>query len=550
VLALVVLSVVVASPVTAEGPPERPDTRQVMFVGNNWDGTADIIDSHTFERLGRINTIPDKDERLAEIHSDPERLAFYLAIRQAVGEGNDQYTDDMFTSHDGRFVYVSRPSFADVVGIDLRTHAIVWRFPMEGNRSDHMAVSPDGTSLLVSDSTANKVHRIDARTGQKTGEFPSGDSPHENNYSPDGKLIYHASIGRVYTPTDDPLLGLVRDTSKGQRYFQIVDGQSLQVLKRFDMGDKLAEFGRPDMESAVRPMAIAPGERYVYAQISFHHGFIEYDLEQDKVLRVADLPVSDKAQATPREQYLLDSAHHGLAINADGTKLCAAGTMSDYAAIVHRDDFSHKIFQIGEKPYWSTNGPAGQQCWVSSSGNDHVAVLDYRAEREVARVPVGDHPQRIRAGAIQRTFVAGLPAAPGGGTCPPPPRASISRTPMRNGRNGVSFTGRAVAFRCADGELTRGTIKRVDVGLARRDGNSCRWFGAKRRFGRRAPCGAPVYRRARLGRLREGKVPWTFRTGAGLPRGSYVVTVRAHDADGRITSAAGRRYVSKRFRIR
>jgi hypothetical protein len=60
----------------------------------------------------------------------------------------------MFTSHDGRFVYVSRPSFADVVGISLRTGEIVWRFPMEGQRSDHMAISPDGTTLLVSDSTA------------------------------------------------------------------------------------------------------------------------------------------------------------------------------------------------------------------------------------------------------------------------------------------------------------------------------------------------------------------------------------------------------------
>ena len=41
-------------------------------------------------------------------------LAFYLAVQQGVGEGHDQYTDDMFTTHEGRLVAVSRPSFADV----------------------------------------------------------------------------------------------------------------------------------------------------------------------------------------------------------------------------------------------------------------------------------------------------------------------------------------------------------------------------------------------------------------------------------------------------
>lgn len=418
VLAVTMAVASAASPAAAsEGPPASADTRQVMFVGNNWDGTADIVDAKTFQRLARINTIPDKEERVQEIQSSPDKLAFFLAIREFVGEGNDQYTDDMFTSHDGRFVYVSRPSFADVVGISLSTQKIVWRFPMEGYRSDHMAISPDGDRLLVSDSTANKVHELDAATGKKTGEFESGDSPHENNYSKDGRRIFHASIGRVYTPTDHPELGLVNDSTKGERYFQIVDAESLNILSRVDMGDKLAEFGRPDMDSAVRPMALSPTERYAYLQISFHHGFVEYDVAKEKVLRVANLPISEEAQSTPREQYLLDSAHHGIAMNAEGTKLCVAGTMSDYAAIVSRQTFRSKLFPVGEKPYWSTNGPGGL-CWVSFSGDDRVSVFDYDSEREVARIPVGDHPQRIRVGVVRRALLAQLPRPLGAGDEP------------------------------------------------------------------------------------------------------------------------------------
>src|SRR3712207_4743930 len=156
-IAVVSALALLAAPAHAsEGPPETPDTRAVMFVGNNWDGTADIVDARTFRKLGRIDTIPDKAEREREIFTNPVRLGFFLGVRQLVGEGHDQYTDDMFTSHDGRFVFVSRPSFADVVGIDLATKKIVWRFPKEGYRLHHMGSSPGGRSLLVSDSRSEE----------------------------------------------------------------------------------------------------------------------------------------------------------------------------------------------------------------------------------------------------------------------------------------------------------------------------------------------------------------------------------------------------------
>ena len=384
----------------SEGPPAGPGLRSVLFVGNNWDGTADIIDPVRFTKLDSINVVPDKEERLAEIRSSPDKLGYYLAIQQLIGEGNDQYVDDMFTSHDGRHVYVSRPSFADVVGIDLETHKIIWRVPMDGYRSDHMAISPDGTRLLVSDSTARKVHVIDPRKGEKVGEFESGDSPHENNYSRDGSKVFHASIGMVYTPADQPVL----DSTKGDRWFQVVDAKTNEVLKRLDIGQIMADNGYDDYSAAVRPMAISPDEKTFYLQLSFLHGFVVFDLESETPLRVVDLPVEGDGEG-PRETYLLDSAHHGLAINEAGTKLCAAGTMSNYAALVSTTDFSFKQFRDIDKPYWSTNSGDGQYCFVSASGADEVVVLDYEAAKEVARIPVGDHPQRMRMGVIRAGLV-------------------------------------------------------------------------------------------------------------------------------------------------
>ena len=395
-LALVAL---LAAPAPAVAAKKK--TRPVLVVANNWDGTADVIDPKRYTRLKRINIIPDIAERMAEIQSDPAHYGYFLGIRQLVGEGHDQYVDDAFTSTNGRLVFVSRPSLADVVAISLNDGRIVWRVKIEGYRADHMAISPDGKRLLVSASTARKVHVIDTEAGRIVGEFASGDQPHENNYSRDGKLIYHASIGMVFTPLDDPLF----DDTKGDRWFQVVDASTLQVLKRIDMGDKLAEHGFPNMSAAVRPMALAPDERYVYFQFSFLHGFVEYDLLEDRPLRIASLPLSEKAQQMRREEYLLDSAHHGLAMNPAGTKLCVAGTMSDYAAIVTRRSFAYQLVQVGEKPYWSTNSGDGKRCFVSVSGNDRVSVISYRTGKELAQIPVGDHPQRMRMGVIRRSFV-------------------------------------------------------------------------------------------------------------------------------------------------
>ncbi|MFE1883336.1 YncE family protein [Streptomyces diastatochromogenes] len=393
------LVLTVAGPATAASAASSaaPDLREVLFVGNNWDGTADVIKSSgDFAKVGRINVIPDKDQRMAEINADPIKWIYFMAIRNSVGEGHDQFADDMYSTPDGKSVVVSRPSFADVVSIDLATDKVNWRFPVSGYRADHMAVSPDGTRVAVSASTANTVHVLDINTGKQLGSFATGDKPHENIFTKDGKYIWNMAIGDVNTVLDDPAW----DWTKGDRHITVVDATTYKQVKVIDMRQRLDAIGLKDFSDAVRPAVFSPDESKLYFQVSFFNGFLEYDVAADKITRVKTLP-KNPATSEDRTTWVNDSRHHGISMSPDGTKLCVAGTMDDYATVVDRATLQEGPLVTTSKPYWATVSGDGKDCIVSESGADQVTAIDFATGKKVTSIPVGDHPQRVRLGHVQ-----------------------------------------------------------------------------------------------------------------------------------------------------
>jgi YVTN family beta-propeller protein len=380
VAALALLGVVafVLAPGSASGTSvasvPQSTGRELVLVGNNNAGTVSFVDAHTFQRLFDFNIVPDLQQRLAAM-TVAERISYELVKLQM---GGDKFVDDIAVSPDGRTMYVSRSNLDDAAAFDIKTRQLLWRTRLEGIRADHLALSPDGSRLVISAVTAKKVHAIDTSTGRITGSFATGDFPHGMLYSPDGKRIYNGSIGNITLP--DWLDGL-----KGSRVITIVDSQTLAVQKTINLGNK-----------GIRPFVITPDEKFIYTQLSFEHGFVEYSLEQDRITRTVTLPKLGDGQTMPTANYPNDSAHHGLALSADGAKICDAGTVSDYVAILSRPALTvDRIIPVGDQPYWAATSVDGRYCFVSNSLSDSVSVIEYDTATEVARIPVGHYPQRL-----------------------------------------------------------------------------------------------------------------------------------------------------------
>ncbi len=120
------------------------------------------------------------------------------------------------------------------------------------------------------------------------------------------------------------------------------------------------------------------------------------------------------------------------------------------------------------------------------------------------------------------------------------PRSSVSHRHLHISKRRVKLSGRAIEADCASGKLANGHVRRVLVSVARVHGARCRFLRRSGRLGGRRSCARPKYLAAHIRSLRghRNKTLWTLRLRARIPRGRYLVTVRAKDASGHVETLA------------
>ena len=375
-------------------------TRDVLLAGNAVAGTVSFIDGHTFANLGSFSVIPDLQQVFASW--GPIQWANYAVATadEATVDpsvGGTRYLDDMSVSPDGTVLYVSRANLDDVAAFNMQTHQELWRSPIDGIHADHMALSPDGTRVVVSATTSQEAEVFNAQTGALVGKFSTGSYPHQNQYTADGKYIYNESIGITALPK-------ALNSLKGALQLEKVDASTLQVVKVWPF-----PYG-------LRPFVIAPDGTTMYADLSYLNGFIKYDLNSSRTLATVNQPFSANAASESPDSYPQNSAHHGIALSGDGTKICDVGTIDDYTKIVSTSSLATTAtvsYPSGSIPYWATTSADGNYCFVALSAGNAVSVISYATGAEVARVPVGNFPQRERLAQVPEAVIAGLSPSAG-----------------------------------------------------------------------------------------------------------------------------------------
>jgi DNA-binding beta-propeller fold protein YncE len=380
-LVVAVLAVVPSMVATASvrksraGHPSR--FTPVLAVGNSYDGTVDFINAVTLRRLGPpLNVLPD-----GRTPQNPKQAKIYPALIAHQGEYN--YTQEVEFSPDGRTLYVSRGYLGDVAAFNVAARRLLWRVQLPSLRADHLAVSPDGRDLFVSDLPGDSIYEISTRTHRIVASYAAGTWPHVIEFSPNGRYVYSGSLGNQLVPYGQP---------QGLHEIVVVNARTLTVVRTYSF------------DAGVRPFAFADDGRELVFQLSYFNGFKVLTLKTGRTVRTVRLPLRGPAVHLPRQDYPNEAAHHGIAVS-DGT-VCDAGTISNYVALVTlRTGHIRKIINVGEHPAEALTSLNGKYCFVTNRGptalnpphvppaaGDSVSAIDYQTGA-VRTIAVGRHPQ-------------------------------------------------------------------------------------------------------------------------------------------------------------
>jgi YVTN family beta-propeller protein len=299
---------------------------------------------------------------------------------------------------------------------------------IKGIEASHgIAVSPDGSRIYISEEAQKTLTVVDGKTLQVTKQIPLSGNPNLVDMTPDGRWIYVA-----IAQTWDDLSEFPQIKANASGGVDVIDTVSLANVKTIPMRGGVHDLNvTPDgkfviagssrgakppantmnvidtrtneiawkllMNPAPSPMAISTNPdgstKWIFAQLGGLNGFAVVDFATQAKINEIKLP------EIPREKQIAygpPAPSHGIAITSDQKTLLVNSRLNStlYAYSLPDLKLLGGVALGGKGAGWLTVTPDDKTAYVANEHTNDVSVVDIKALKEIALIPVGFAPAR------------------------------------------------------------------------------------------------------------------------------------------------------------
>jgi YVTN family beta-propeller protein len=320
----------------------------LIYVTNRGGTTIDVIDAATNKIVQTIGNI-----------ESPEVVRF---------------------SPDGSRLYIPYRGENDLIVMDRKSEKIIKKVPLSGWPNEAQTTR-DGKLILVcirntgtTVEDAGALDIIDAKSLEKVKSIPTKRGLHDIAVTADGK---YAAAG-----------------APGGHFLVVFDLQSKEIAWQ-------VQYDYPVNPIVIENNPDGSGRR-IFVQLGPTNGFSVVDFAQRKEVAMIKVPDEPKGFGNGCE-----AISHGIGISPDQKTLWVnsrtansvfAYSLPDIKLLGHVSLPEQPIpgkAPRGSSPAWVTFSPDSKTVYVSSCGIKTVTAIDVQAMKEVARIAVGEMPDRI-----------------------------------------------------------------------------------------------------------------------------------------------------------
>jgi YVTN family beta-propeller protein len=280
-------------------------------------------------------------------------------------------------------IYVANAGGSNVSIIDPAANKVIREIAVSTNPHG-LAASPEGHWIYSTSATRGVLDAIDLKTGKRTRGVATGREPFDLAVAPDTRHVFvctASSIDEIDTASLERTKSLY-DTKGPCRLYLTPDGTRMIVAPA------LRFINVRSMETEFSISAGAAGHALALEGDPYHVLHRIFAAQQDAVAVIdyATRKVTGRIPVVARD----------LAVSPDRKMLWA--TVGDSVEVFSLTDLKRvAVIPLGKNTGGIAFTPDAKRCFIANTGDNSVSSIDTATDKELARIPVGNGPDRLVA---------------------------------------------------------------------------------------------------------------------------------------------------------